>query len=66
MGSFSKMLGLVVVAFIVYVVFSNNMISVDGLKSQFVDPYVTPDIVYTVQNFIDVTMNVVKNFNLRV
>jgi len=50
----------------VYVAFNNNMISVDGLKSQFIDPYVTQDIVYTVQNFIDVTMNAVKNFNLRV
>lgn len=66
MGSFSKMLGLMAVAFIVYIAFSNNMISIDGLKSQFVDPYITPDIVYTVQNFIDVTMNAVKNFNINV
>jgi hypothetical protein len=52
--------------FIAYVAITNNMIDLGNMKAQFVDPYVTPDIVNTVQTFISVTMDAIRNFNMKV
>jgi hypothetical protein len=60
------MFGLAILVVVVYVVMNVNSIDVGNLKQQFIDPYITQDIIYTAQNFVDVTMNAVKNFNLRV
>jgi hypothetical protein len=66
MGGFSKLFGVVVIVFIAYVAITNNMIDLGNMKAQFVDPYVTPDIVNTVQTFISVTMDAIRNFNMKV
>jgi hypothetical protein len=66
MGGFSKLFGVLFIAFIAYVALKNNMIDIGNMKAQFVDPYVTPEIINTVQTFISVTMDAVKNFNMKV
>lgn len=66
MGGFSRLFGLIVVVFIAYVAITNNLIDIGNMRTQFVDPYVTPEIINTVQTFVTVTMDAIKNFNMKV
>jgi hypothetical protein len=62
MGGISRLFGLVVVGFVAYVAIKNNMIDVHNLKAQFVDPYVSPYTIQTVEDFVTISLQAAKDF----